>query len=84
MSDLFKCQNGEHPYIFKMYLSEDIHKETLVVLNGMLSLFDKFDKCMDDFIWRDERDVLIKYSSFINYNKQDMMKRIYNVLQDVE
>ena len=81
-SDLIKCEDGKHPYIFKMYLSNDIHKETLIILNDVFSLFNKFDECMDDYIWEDERGVLVKYSSFINYDKQNMMKRIYSVLRD--
>lgn len=81
--ELIKCDDGKHPLLFKMYLSGDIHKETFIVLDDMIGYFSSFDECMvDDFIWQDEKVVLLKYKSFINYNKQEMMKRIYSVLRD--
>ena len=50
--DVFKITNGQHPRIFKLYLSKKICVETFVVFEKILGFMRTMDKSIKEhFIW---------------------------------
>ena len=69
--DLYKCNNGQHPPIVKMYLRNDISIETLVILNKLNNFTDQLDLDLkDDLVWPDTSRIIKKYSPFLEIKKE--------------
>lgn len=69
--DLYKCNNGQHPPIVKMYLRNDISIETLVILNKLNNFTDQLDQDLkDDLVWPDTSRIIKKYSPFLEIKKE--------------
>ena len=65
--DLFVTANGQHPYIIKMFLRNEISIETLVILNKLNNYLDQFDSDLkEDLVWPDVSRVVKKYTPFLN------------------
>ena len=76
-NQLFYCNNGQHPFIIKMYLRNDISIETLVILNKLNNFTDQLDQDLkDDLVWPDTSRIIKKYSPFLEI-KKDKYNEIY-------
>lgn len=63
---IFDCQKSEHPYILRAFLRKTITIETLLILDHLLNLVDKFDKEIDEqLVWPDVSRMLKKYKPFV-------------------
>ena len=52
-------------------MNKRISLETMVILQGLLNYVKQFDKDMnEDIIWPDTRRMIVKYSAFLNYDKE--------------
>lgn len=68
---LFDCSKGEHPYIIKAYLRKSISIETLVILDKLYGICNKFDTEIDDTImWPDISRLIKKYKPFLVIEKE--------------
>lgn len=68
--DLFNCSKGEHPYIIKAYLRKSITIETLVILDKIYGLVNKFDReITDTIVWPDISRLIKKYRPFLVIDK---------------
>ena len=68
--DLFNCAKGEHPYIIKAYLRKSITIETLVILDKIYGLVNKFDReITDTIVWPDISRLIKKYRPFLVIDK---------------
>ena len=76
-NQLFYCNHGQHPFIIKMYLRNDISIETLVILNKLNNFTDQLDQDLkDDLVWPDTSRIIKKYSPFLEI-KKDKYNEIY-------
>ena len=76
-NQLFYCNHGQHPFIIKMYLRNDISIETLVILNKLNNFTDQLDQELkDDLVWPDTSRIIKKYSPFLEI-KKDKYNEIY-------
>lgn len=76
-TDLFISNNGQHPFIIRMYLRNDISIETLVILNKLNNFTDQLDlELKDDLVWPDTSRIIKKYSPFLEI-KKDKYNEIY-------
>ena len=76
-NQLFYCNHGQHPFIIKMYLRNDISVETLVILNKLNNFTDQLDQDLkDDLVWPDTSRIIKKYSPFLEI-KKDKYNEIY-------
>jgi hypothetical protein len=74
---LFISNNGQHPFIIRMYLRNDISIETLVILNKLNNFTDQLDlELKDDLVWPDTSRIIKKYSPFLEI-KKDKYNEIY-------
>jgi hypothetical protein len=59
---LFTCNFGTHPVLLKRFLSQDLHLETMVMLNQLLNYVPQFDKDIsENIIWPESRTLIINY-----------------------
>lgn len=82
--DLFVIKNGKPPIIYKMFMQNLLSIETYIVLDGILNLFSVMDKKLkNDFTWNNiYRLRLIKYKSFVVYDKLKYINKMKEVLVD--
>lgn len=67
----FESSKGNHPYIIKAYLRNDISIETLVIINRLYPYIDKLDcELKDDLVWPDLSRIIKKYDPFLTINKE--------------
>jgi hypothetical protein len=70
-----KVIDGQHPILFKKYLSKEIGGETLIIINHIQRYFGYWQKNMPTCpIWAEGRNKLQKLSPFVEY--QDKYKGI--------
>jgi hypothetical protein len=77
---LFECEKGKHPHIFKKYFANQISIETLVILNSCVRYLPTFDKVLSDPVWKELKNKILKYSPFL---KLDIKKYKKIVLEKV-
>lgn len=63
--DVFKCSKG-HPILLKKFLNGNISLETLVIYDKIFLFGNKFDKKLDDPVWKTVSLRIKKYSPFLN------------------
>ena len=69
--DLFDAESGQHPPILKLFLSNRINLETIVILNILGSFVKVLDKKLnDDLVWPDVSRLIKKYSPFVQIDKK--------------
>ena len=70
--ELFDCGDGQHPPIFKLLIAEEINIESFVILDQVLSFAKRINKkLLDDYIWTEYYKKVMKYSRFIDVNKDE-------------
>jgi hypothetical protein len=75
LKELIICKNS-YPILLRKVLQEKTSVDTLLILDGVIQFFDRWDKCMEnDMVWEENRDRYFKYRSFMNYDI-DRMKKI--------
>lgn len=63
----------DYPKLLTMVLQKDIKLETMCILNSMLNFFPMWDKKITDTIrWPQIKRKCLKYTSFIQFDKQKM------------
>jgi hypothetical protein len=73
--DLFQVKSNEHPILFRFLLQDMISKETFIILNNILNLFEQFDNDIDEnYVWEAWRDRLNNYNDFMNFSSKKFKK----------
>ena len=71
----FKIEDNQHPFILKLFLSEKITLETLVILTNMVGCLSYWDKHMSyDPVWNEVYLKIKKYRGFLHYDKEKIRK----------
>ena len=66
---LLKSEDGQHPLIIKLWMQEEIHLETVVILNSILEFIPRESKKIKDtIIWPDQKRLIEKYTPFVKFN----------------
>lgn len=82
-SDMRKLENGfdaalivknaRHPELIRLYMTDNIELETIVILDDLLDLFTYWQKKIPDPVVLPKLNTLVKkYRPFIEYDKQKM------------
>ena len=63
--------DGQHPKLFKRYLSKDICAETIIIVNKIQHgyMFKYWDSKLSDPVWRQEKVKLEKLTPFLQYEE---------------
>ena len=78
---IFICPNGQHPLLLKRFLSGEIHLETMVILNKILNYVNQFDNDIkENVVWPEKKQLILKYSSFVNFDLQKCKQYLKNML----
>lgn len=78
--DSFQVVKHEHPSLLKLYLSNQISLDTLVIINDIQNFSNKWDTVLkDDPTWKRVSFLINKYKFFVLYNhtKISMMIKKY-------
>lgn len=75
LNENFKIEDGQHPYILKQYLRKNISLDTFVIIDDILKFAKYLDKNVSDtIIWPGAHMKMVKYRSFLKYDKFKMRK----------
>ena len=71
----FKVVSGNHPPLLKLFLSDKLSLESLIILTTISGCIPHWCKNMkDDFIWDDVNKYIIKTKPFIHYDVEKIKK----------
>jgi hypothetical protein len=72
--DMLNVKDGNYPLLLKNTQQNVIHLETLCILNDIMNFIPMWDKKIhDDIIWPDFKIKCIKYTPFIQYDKEKFL-----------
>jgi hypothetical protein len=77
--DVFKCSKG-HPILLKKFLSGKISLETMVVYDKIFMYGNKFDKKLQDPVWKTVSRRIRKYNSFLNIDVLGFRKILKKII----
>jgi hypothetical protein len=78
--DLIEIKGNRHPQIFKEYLMKNLSLESLVILDKILKITEKFDPVLLDPVWELNSNKIKKYSSLLKIESQKYKDIIRKVL----
>ena len=66
-----RCKGGQHPVLFRKYLSREICAETLIIIDRIYNkvLFKYWDSELKDPVWKNESNRLKKLSPFVVFDE---------------
>jgi hypothetical protein len=71
----FNVPENQHPNILKLYLSNKISLETLIILLDISEKYEYIDSHLaDDVVWTEVRNLYFKYKPFIEYDRSKIQK----------
>lgn len=80
-NSFLSVRDGQHPKIFSMHSRGEISSETLVILDGMLGLFDYWSANISEkIIWPKQEMRLKKYRPFVDYDVDKYRKILHNTI----
>lgn len=75
--------DGNHPKLLKLYLSRQIHTESLIMINEVTNVFGYWDKkLVDKIIWPDIKNRCTKYRPFLSLDKDKIKTAIYSTFSN--
>jgi len=81
--ELFSCQKGKHPVLLRNYLAKRINLQTMVILQGLVNYVKQFDKELkDDLVWPDSRRLIVKYGTFLDYDKEKCKVQLLKLIKE--
>ena len=74
--DIFKERQSSYPVLLHLCMTNEIHVESLCVLNSFIPFVSIFDKRLgeDDFIWSTIRNMIVKLTPFLTYDRERCKK----------
>ena len=79
-SKLFFVENGQHPILFRNYLSQRISIETMVILNKLVDYQTDWDKNIQEtVVWPTHKKVLKNYDSLLTFNETEYKMVVINL-----
>ena len=75
LKDEMRVVEGQHPKLFKRYLSKEICIETVIILNGLWNgmMFMYWNEMLKDPVWRSEHNKLLKFTPFVQFDRDKYM-----------
>ena len=80
---LFVVENGQHPILFRNYLSQRINIETMIILNKLVNYQKDWDKQINEnIIWPNHRNKLNNYDSLLTINQTEYKMKVLNLTKN--
>lgn len=77
LNESLQCKKGQHSTILKLYLSDIIMIETLILLNRVTGFVNRYDAMMsNDVIWEQVSNRLKKYDPFVKIEPEKVKQLI--------
>jgi hypothetical protein len=75
--------DGQYPLLLKNVMYNTIAIETLVILNDIMNFFPMWDKKISDtIVWPSMRKKFLKYTPFIDYDKNKFKSILKEILKN--
>lgn len=84
-NDNLLVEKGDHPFLLKLFIKQQISIETVVVLNEFCNFFRYWNrKIEEDIIWPMINMKCKKYRPFITFNKDKFKQIVVDKFQDIK
>jgi len=68
--NVLMTENNDHPLVIKLWMQEEIHLETVVILDSITGFMDRENKKISEtIIWPDIFRKITKYKPFVKFDK---------------
>jgi hypothetical protein len=82
-SEMLVVEDGQYPLLLKEVMHSTIAVETLVILNDIMNFFPMWDKKIaDTIVWPSMRKKFVKYTPFIDYDKEKFKSILKETLKE--
>lgn len=84
-NELFLIKSSEHPVLLKKYLGNEINFETFCILlkiSKAMKYWNRNSSLSSDFIWEELRVKVEKYTPFIEFDEEKLVKIIVDIIND--
>ena len=79
-----RVKKGQHPFALRSYLIDDISLNSFCILMSFGSTLEKYNTVLgDDIIWKNVRELVVNYRSFLRYNQHEANQITREVLCDI-
>ena len=79
-NNLFIVENGQHPILFRNYLSKRISIETMIILNKLVDYQKDWDKNIQEtVVWPTHKKILKNYDSLLTFNETEYKMVVINL-----
>jgi hypothetical protein len=76
-------EDGQYPSLLKEVMYSSVAVETLVILNDIMNFFPMWNKKIaDTIVWPSMRLKFIKYTPFIDYDKEKFKSILKETLKE--
>ena len=80
-NNVFKVEDGQHPLLFKNYLSKRINIETMVILDKLLNYSTDFSKKIsENIVWPNHNNKIKNYISLLTFNETEYKMLLLKML----
>jgi hypothetical protein len=77
LNESLQCKMGQHSTVLKLYLSDIIMIETMILLNRVTGFVNRYDSVMsDDVIWEQVSNRLKKYDPFVKMDTEKVKQLV--------
>lgn len=77
---LFESEDGQYPLVARLWISEEISLETVVILNSILGFIPReSSKISDTIMWPNIKRKIEKYTPFVNFDVNKCNKLLTKV-----
>jgi hypothetical protein len=82
-NEMLVVDDGQYPLLLKNVMYNTIAIETLVILNDIMNFFPMWDKKISDtIVWPSMRKKFLKYTPFIDYDKNKFKSILKEILKN--
>jgi hypothetical protein len=82
-NQMLMVEDGQYPSLLKEVMYSSVAVETLVILNDIMNFFPMWDKkIVDTIVWPSMRLKFIKYTPFIDYDKEKFKSILKETLKE--
>jgi len=82
-NEMLVVTDGQYPILLKEVMHNTIAVETLVILNDIMNFFPMWDKKIaDTIVWPSMRRKFVKYTPFIDYDKEKFKSVLKETLKE--
>jgi hypothetical protein len=81
LDDVLAVPDGQHPFLLSAHLRGNVSLESITILQGILNFVPYWnDAIVDPILWVDTRNLITKYSPFMDYDRAAFKQKLGEIV----